>query len=303
MNQVILRALAFRGAACLLMLLMTVSSDAGDDAPAGEAGITFESTDNGVDVLVDGKLFTRYQEQYQNKPILHPIIGPSGKEMTRPLGEGDHPHHASFWFTHGDVNGIDFWHKKGTITHQEYLQQAVGDQAVLKAKADWKNESGEIIGEEVRSMTFHADDDVRWIDVDLKFTAVKPVTFGKTKEGAFGVRVRPTSTVDKGGTILNSEGDKNKDAWGKAAAWVDYYGSIDGETLGIAVMNHPDSLRHPTPWHVRTYGLFAANPFMKEELNLAKGESFTLRHRLVFHAGTTEEADIAAIYDDYVKQK
>ena len=128
------------------------------------------------------------------------------------------------------------------------------------------------------------------------------MTFGKTKEGSLGVRMWPKSTVKEGGTILNSEGDKNDKAWSKPAAWVDYHGPNQGETLGIAIMTHPESFRYPTPWHVRTYGLFTSNPFMKQEHKMAPGDSFKLRYRFVFHAGTTEEANIKDIYKDYSAQ-
>ncbi|HEX3870303.1 MAG TPA: DUF6807 family protein, partial [Pirellulales bacterium] len=77
---------------------------------AGE--FTVEENDRGVTVNVDGKLFTEYLIKSGTKPILWPIIGPTGAKMTRayPMetveGEKqDHPHHRSLWFTHGDVNG------------------------------------------------------------------------------------------------------------------------------------------------------------------------------------------------------
>ena len=273
---------------------------------AGNAAdrFTVEKKDGGVEIKIDGKVFTKYQEKFQNKPILHPIIGPTGKEMTRPLkGKGDHPHHSSLWFTHGNVNGIDYWHKGGLIEHQEYATVEGGKQAVLKTKSAWKDKAGKQLATEVRSMVFDANDDARWIDIDIVFTATAAVTFGKTKEGSFGVRVWPTTTVKTGGTILNSEGHKNADAWSKPAAWVDYHGQIDGETLGIAIMTHPSSFRYPTPWHVRTYGLFTSNPFMKKELKLAAGEKFVLHYRFVFHKGTTADADIAGIYKDYAAKK
>ena len=270
-------------------------------AAAAADRFTVEETKDGATVKLDGKLFTRYQKLFQNKPILHPVIGPTGKEMTRPLGEGDHVHHSSFWFTHGDVNGTDFWHKGGLIEHKEFLVAKGGKKATLKTVSDWKDKNGKVLGEESREMVFDANDKARWIDVDIVFTAKAPVTFGKTKEGSFGVRMWPKSTVKEGGTIQNSEGKKNGDAWGKPAAWVDYYGDVKGETLGVAILNHPGSLRHPTTWHVRTYGLFAANPFMKQELKLAAGEKITLKHRVVFHKGTTKEAGIGEIYESYKK--
>ena len=65
----------------------------------------------------------------------------------------------------------------------------------------------------------------------------------------------------KAGGSSIADGQTNAAAWGKRAEWVDYHGPVDGETVGIAIFNHPSSFRYPTGWHVRTYGLFAANPF------------------------------------------
>ena len=103
-----------------------------------------------------------------------------------------------------------------------------------------------------------------------------------------GVRVAGTMKVDAklGGRIVNSEGQTDGDAWAKRAAWVDYHGPVDGLTVGVAILNHPSSFRFPTYWHVRTYGLFAANPFGWQDFQrsddvdgscaLAPGESITL---------------------------
>ena len=264
---------------------------------------TLQPQEGGVAVMLDGQLFTKYLERYQNKPVLHPIVGPTGKAMTRPLGEGDHPHHASLWFTHGGVGGTDFWHKEGLIEHLQYVLQEGGDQALLKTKSAWHDAGGKLLGHEVRTTTFDVADGARQVDVDIQFTAAdRDVVFAQTKEGSFGLRVWPTMTVKKGGGIVNSNGQTGGDAWGKPAAWVDYYGPIDGETLGIAILNHPDSLRFPTAWHVREYGLFAANPFMKEAYTLPAGETLTLRYRVLFHEGDTAAAGIAAAYKNYAGQ-
>ena len=34
-----------------------------------------------------------------------------------------------------------------------------------------------------------------------------------------------------------------------------------GKTYGVAVLDDPRNPLHPTRWHVRAYGLLAANPF------------------------------------------
>jgi len=140
------------------------------------------------------------------------------------------------------------------------------------------------------------------------------VKFGDTKEGMLGVRVASSMDVDKGsGHILNSRGEKDGDAWGKQAEWCDYYGPVDGKTVGIAIMEHPTSFRYPTYWHVRTYGLFATNPFGLNAFTNGKtadgsytipaGGKITFRYRILIHEGTTEEAKIAETYSKYAKTK
>ncbi len=104
----------------------------------------------------------------------------------------------------------------------------------------------------------------RIIDFDFRiFASDGPVTFGDTKEGMFGIRVASSMDVTRkqGGRITNAEGLTDEKAWGKPSPWVDYVGPVKDKIVGIAIINHPLSFRYPTTWHVRTYGLFAANPF------------------------------------------
>jgi hypothetical protein len=59
--------------------------------------------------------------------------------------------------------------------------------------------------------------------------------------------------------IVNRRGAANVDAWGRPAEWVDDHGPVNGKTAGIAVMSHPQSFVAVPRWHVRPYGLLAAN--------------------------------------------
>jgi hypothetical protein len=165
-------------------------------------------------------------------------------------------------------------------------------------------------------MTFAADASTRWIDFRITITAQdEKIVFGDTKEGSLGMRVGGAMAVDDkaGGKIVNSDGLQDAEAWGKRAAWVDYSGPIDGQQVGIAILNHPASFRYPTYWHVRTYGLFAANPFGLHDflnrpdadgsLSLARGESFSLYYRIIVHVGDAEAAGIAAAFDRYAAEK
>ena len=166
-----------------------------------------------------------------------------------------------------------------------------------------------------RRIRFHTGKNKRYVDFEITFMAkYGDATLGDMKDAGFSVRIPTSMAVSskQGGTILNSRGHKDGDAWGKRAEWVDYSGTVEGEELGIAILNHPKSLRHPTPWHVRTYGLFTANPFGFRSLNrksaedgavhLKLGEKLVLRHRIVFHVGDAAAADIAAEFKRYATE-
>jgi hypothetical protein len=290
---------------------------------ASSAEFTLTKADDGVTVNLDGKLFTRYLIAAGPKPYLWPIISPAGKPITRAFpmdkveGEKqDHPHHRSFWFTHGNVNDVDFWSenpKHGTIKHREYLKVEGGATATISSTNDWSGPDGKKVCEDTRTITFRTGENSRIIDFDITFKASDgPIVFGDTKEGSFGVRVPTTMDVlsKKGGKIINSEGLTDDAAWGKPAKWVDYHGPVDGAVEGIAILNHPKSFRYPTTWHVRTYGLFAANPFGLRDFTkgagdgmhkVPAGETMTLRYRVLLHGGDEKAGKVAQAFEEYSK--
>ncbi len=292
------------------------------------AEVTAEKSPHGVTVKIDGQPFTEYLTDSCTKPILWPIIGPTGKPVTRPWPvEGkpqqtkDHPHHRSLWFTHGSVNGIDFWtdkpaDKRGRVVHRDFAKITSGPVAEIVAHDDWLSPQDKKVLEDQCRLLFGTDGESRWIDYTITLRASEgPVEFGDTKEGSFGLRVADSIRVEakKGGQIVSSRGQTNDAAWGKPAEWVDYHGPLDGQTVGIAILNHPSSFRYPTPWHVRTYGLFAANPFGEREFagdtshpvsyTLPKGEEITLRYRILLHPGDEKQGHVAEAFAEYAKTR
>jgi hypothetical protein len=283
--------------------------------------------EQGLVVKKDGKLVTHYLVKSGNKPILWPVIGPTGKEMTRayPMrmvdGEKkDHVHQRSLWFTHGSVNGFSFWEEvnpnrqPGEQKHRQFDRQEGGEQATIVSRTDWLGDGKKVLEDE-RTIVIRDHEGSRVLDYKVVLTASEgDVHFGETKEGSFGIRVPTSMDVDskQGGKIVNDGGQTDAEAWGQKASWVDYHGPVDGEHLGIAVLNHPKSFRYPTRWHVRTYGLFAANPWgVKDftagkesggEYTLPKGESLTLSYRVIFHKGDEREGKIAEAFEKFAAE-
>ena len=164
---------------------------------------------------------------------------------------------------------------------------------MLTTENDWNDPDGERLLSDVRRYHFQVIGDRRVIDADFLLVASDgDVNFGDTKEGSFGLRVAGTMKVDakKGGLITNAEGLHDKEAWGKKSAWVNYSGPVKEDIVGITVHDHPESFQYPCRWHVRTYGLFAANPFgvhhfvggkKTDGVVLKSGEKMRLSYRVV----------------------
>ncbi len=188
---------------------------------------------------------------------------------------------------------------------------------------------------------------VRALDYDITVYANEAdVNFKDTKEGSFGFRVPGTMDITNakrvkkfnlkpglwGGKIVNSNGQTDDNAWGQRANWVDYSGPVptrlDDKALdtyfaqdnkldipltkaGITIMNHPGSFRAPSWYHVRTYGLFAVNPFGIKEFEkkgdglalIKKGESLTFRYRVLFHDGELTADQLNKLFNDYSAKK
>ena len=201
----------------------------------------------------------------------------------------------------------------------------------IEAVFGWLDPKGVTLLSDARKMTFYSHPNMRIMDFDIRVKAVEPVKFGDTHEGSFGVRVaawleepapdyvprgakgeaRPTEPK-RTGKITNSEGQETEaNVRGKRANWADYSGEYQGEKLGIAIFDHPSNPRHPTYWHTRGYGMFAANIFGVRDfegdksrdgsLALKPGERLRFRYRVVIHPGDAASAGIGTMYAEYAK--
>ncbi|MEY2880981.1 MAG: hypothetical protein RLZZ15_3361 [Verrucomicrobiota bacterium] len=290
-----------------------------------------------VRVELGGKLFTEYFFTGAQRPYFYPVLAADGTQLNRdypmktdtPGEETDHPHHRSLWFTHGAVGGVDFWAdgaKNGKIVSDGVTATTKGDAAIVAARNRWLAPDGGVICTDDTTVTMRAIPDGRLLDyeVTVKAPADKPLVFGDTKEGSMAMRVAQWMTAPhklKGnataptGTIINDAGVTNTPAWGKKSAWVDYHGVKDGKTYGVAMFDSPKNPRHPTWWHVRDYGLFAANPFGQHDfenlksnpnagdLTVPAGGSVTFRWRFYFHMGDEKTARVAERFADYAAGK
>ncbi len=291
-----------------------------------------------IAVEIGGKPFTTYSfDPNISKAFLEPLRDAKGTIVTRTLAVGNEippghehdkgfePHQRGMYFGHGDINGYSFWieeafkkyythstpAKYGRMVFRKLDQMKSGPSSgVIRATFDLEGPDRKPFAEETQEYKFSGDADARVIDCEFVIRAGKePVKFGDTKEGTFAVRLNPQLDAPAG-TMVNSEGKEGESqVWGKRADWVDVDGVVDGDKLGVAVFDSPDSFRHPTYWHARGYGLLAANPFglsyfyadpkKDGSYTLPAGQSIRFRYRVFIHEGTYKDAHVAEKYTQY----
>ncbi|BCU76692.1 PmoA family protein [Luteolibacter sp. LG18] len=296
--------------------------------PASAAFRT-ESGKGSLKVLDGDKLVTEYRTD-SRVPYLAPLLSPGGATLNRhwPMEDGvageekDHPHHRSLWLSHGEVDGFDFWAWKGKgdpkIEHQEFSEVKADEKSATFTVSLLWNADGATRLKEKRTYTIRKTDaDTTEIEVATVLESAEEKTvFGDTKEGFFGLRVDRTLRLkgpEAKGHIVDNEGRKDEDCWGKRSNWVAFTGPDEkGEPTVIAMMDHTSNFRHPSWWHARDYGLLAANPFgihdfegkkdsKPGEYTLKKGEKLTFRYLVVLHHGTEESAKLAERWNTFSK--
>jgi hypothetical protein len=333
------RYLALAALAATLAAAATVT---GADRPP--ALVTIAVAKDRVDFRCGPELAASYvTDPGAAKPYFWPLNGPGEVAVTRswPMVKEnteemtDHVHQKSAWFCHGDVipEGLELKHKVKGTAGVDFWDEAPGHGVIVCTKVgtpeqkgphgrvvttnEWRSADGDKILDETRTIHLVDFGDARLFVVESDLAASNvPVTFGDTKEGSFGVRVRKSVTEQKGkGTLTNAEGkSREMNVWGRKSDWCDYSGPVGDVTAGIAIFADPAN-PVSTCWHSRGYGLMAANPFgraksgfpdqagKKDLVHLGKGEHLKLRYGILLHKGDVKEGKVAEYYKKFTELK
>src|SRR5262245_44155953 len=272
-------------------------------------------TDRRVDIVIDGQPFTSYVwPESLTKPVLYPHRTEKGTLVTRgypldprPCERTDHPHHIGFWFSYGDVNGVDFWNNSTALPPEKQAQMGRGRHARLlsatsgekegrlRVLVEWVMPDGSVAVDEDTTFVFRKAPGGRVVDRITTLTArEQAVRFPDNKEGVLGLRVaraleqpskEPATFTDAAGRATTvakldnagvtglyhtSEGKAGDAVWGTRGRWCALSGKLGEEDVTIAILDHPSNPGAPTYWHARGYGLFAANPLGQKALSDGK---------------------------------
>jgi len=273
---------------------------------AAQPGFTLEEKPGEwLDVLVDGRLAARYMLAHDtstparrvetNKPYLH-VFDAEGKAPITNGPAGLYPHHRGIfigWTRIGfQGKSYDFWGMGGgEMVHREFTEKkADADQATFTSRVEWLDKSGQLVLEELRTMTLRRAPPPGRLLIDFTTTLKAPngdvLLDGDPEHG--GTQYRPANEVAAAETLyVFPREDANAHA-DLDYPWVGETYTLAGKRYSVVHMNHPDNPKGTRYSAYRDYGRFGA--FFKRELK--SGETLTLRYGHLIAEGEMPAAEV-----------
>ncbi|NMC39167.1 MAG: hypothetical protein GYA41_12670 [Bacteroidales bacterium] len=277
------------------------------------AKIRAQKTGQRINVTIDDRFFTSYIFSEDEKyPFFYPVNGPLSGSSVTSMRNAIYPHHSSLFFGCDMVNGGNYWQEgleRGRIISvNAVIEKEGGDTAVITDECIWARPGAASPIRDIRRYVITSPyGKMTRIDVQIELQMLADVRIMKTNHSLFSARMAADLSVTSGGTMINAEGLKSeKETFGKASAWIDYYGPRGSCVEGLAIMQHPSNKWYPSPWFTRDYGFMSPTqmywPPNGEYITLPKGMVLTFRYRVLVHAGTCQEAKIAEEFEKFKTQ-
>ncbi|MHC4677235.1 MAG: DUF6807 domain-containing protein [Planctomycetota bacterium] len=284
-------------------------------------------TDSSLALLDHGRLVWQLNfDKKEGKPYFHPVCLTDGAELTwhRPP---DHPWHYGLWFCWKYINGLNYWEEdretglsegRSEIRHVDVRLHA-DHSADIVLNLGYHPPGAPAVLVEERRINVSVPDSrglyrIDWAgrftagaaDVLLDRTPIPGEKDGKSWGGYAGLSVRFAKNISDW-QLADSEGRKDLDAHGQNARWIDFSGrSTEGRAAGIAVFDHPDNLRHPSPGFVIMnpkvpFGYFSPALLFNKPYTLPAGESLTLRYRILIHPGRADRNSLEKEWQSFLR--
>jgi hypothetical protein len=302
------------------------SSGPAPQLPAGD--FAWQQREGSIALTRQGAIIWQFNYgTNQPKPFFHPLALPGGPVLTadRPP---DHPWHHALWFSWKFINDLNYWEPNPgsplsegrtewqgaeVTTARDFSARIAMDLRYRPAGKDpvlTEHRAIEVSPPDTQGV-FHLDWTMTFTaasnDVVLNRTPIPGQPGGVAWGGYAGLSVRfanaltDARALSEAGLVEFSEGTYR----GKASA-MDYSGVVQEKEAGIAIIDHPDNLNHPSPWYVirnTQMRYFSPAVICFQPHTIPASQSLRLRYRVIVHPGRWEQTDLRQAMDGYAKGK
>ena len=247
---------------------------------------------------------------------IHPVYTPKGRIVTDDY-PSDHYHHHGIWFawtkTEFEGKHPDFWNV-GDLTGRVDFEKVIttwggpvyaGFSSFQKYVALTGPSPKTALNEEwdvrvynvgsVREPYFVFD-----IVATQECASESPLILEEYRYGGMGVRGNREWRDKTKVSFLTSEGKTRADGNATRGRWCHIGGTVDGQLVGIAVLDHPSNFRAPVPLRIHPDDpYFNYAPSQMGRFQIDPGKPFVLRYRYVVSDGPPDAKLLDRLWNDY----
>jgi type 1 glutamine amidotransferase len=305
-----------------------VPQDLKKEQLSGSENYRWDQTDTSLQLVRNGELVWRYNFRNRfGKTYFHPLYL-NHNRLTCESPE-DHTWHPGLWFSWKFINEVNYWEYLNEFKTEEtgFKSEGVTDlkgidirknpdySAQINLHLVYYPEGKNPVLEETRNIFVSSPDDqgcyyidyqhifnATYGDVLLDRTPILGEPDGKSWGGYGGLTIRFNQDFTETASIPAVEVPE----YPKAPWFYMGFNSLTGETVGVAMFQHPDYTTPFTRWY---YAKDPSVPFFfltpaaiyDHNISLRKGESLALKYR-VWILEEASEVFLDALYKEYLGQ-
>ena len=286
---------------------------------------SWRHNDSSLALVNNNKIVWQFNfDEKQSKPYFHPISLTDGTELTW-LRPPDHPWHYGLWFSWKFIDGVNYWEEDsntgkaaGTTEWDNVKVQTHFDgSADITMDLSYHEPNKPTVLSEKRTVVISTPDDsggyiMDWTSVftcvseklELNRTPLPGEKDGQSWGGYAGLSLRIRKSVQdaqftgtKGPVTLKDGRFRGNDVA------MEYSGIVNDKIFGVAMFDHPDNLNSPTPWYLidtETMDFFTPAVICYAPHIMSKGETLTLKYRIIIHSGRFDSNELKEKYKLFV---
>jgi len=235
------------------------------------------------------------QAPAEARPYIHPITAPDGRGVLTEFRPTHHPHQTGLYWGLTRLNGRDYFQNGGAGYWRRVALRALvsqGEEVRWSTEYELLGADGSPVLLETQIWSMRDTGDRYLLSLEWLGQGLTEVTVSKYHYG--GLFLRMPWRSDIGATAVNSNRQRNEQANGRRATWVDVGMKLDGrdDEARIAIFDHPENDGFPQPWRVdRQLGVGPSRASLGD-WKIAPGATVKYRHQLLIYTGGFNDLNI-----------
>ena len=237
------------------------------------------------------------------RPYLHPIESPDGKGPVTEYSPGHHKHQTGLYWGFTRVNGRDYFHHPEAEYWQKVSSSIVvgnGTEVKWKTVYDLLDENGTPILQETQNWSMREKNGEFYCSLVWEGKALEDIVIGEYDYGGLFLRMPWKEGLE--GQAINAVREKNGEAEGKRAMWLDVGMKLEGreDQAHIAIFDHPENAGFPQRWRVDDQLGVGPVRARDGDWEIKKGQTETIKHQIVVYTGDLDDLTMTDRWNEYI---